>query len=148
MISTKLTLFIPNLLPPKLATRISPSSDPLNIRGASRPTQAGRIRRNAVSSSARPNTPPVTTVKALDVWREFVKKRWNADTGFLNLEASITITLDCALSDRLLQRMVEDELLRKNNLAPPGAPGASAREAAVIFKLASQLKPEVRFISA
>jgi nuclear RNA export factor len=39
--------------------------------------------------------------------------------------------------------MKDDEILRKNNLEPPGA-GGSARVAAVIFKLASQLKPPVR----
>lgn len=31
-------------------------------------------------------------------------------------------------------------------LLPPGVPGGTGREAAVIFKLASQLKPPVRFI--
>jgi nuclear RNA export factor len=38
--------------------------------------------------------------------------------------------------------MIEDELVKKYNLTPPGH-GGSARDAAVIFKLASQLKPEV-----
>lgn len=33
----------------------------------------------------------VTTVntKALDVWRDFVNRRWNADARFLNLEVSM-----------------------------------------------------------
>jgi nuclear RNA export factor len=39
--------------------------------------------------------------------------------------------------------MLDDEELRKHNLLPPGAPGSSPREAAVIFKLASHLKPAV-----
>jgi nuclear RNA export factor len=39
--------------------------------------------------------------------------------------------------------MLDDEELQKHNLLPPGAPGSSPREAAVIFKLASHLKPEV-----
>ena len=38
--------------------------------------------------------------------------------------------------------MIEDEIVKKHNLVPPGY-GGSARDAAVIFKLASQLKPEV-----
>ncbi len=42
------------------------------------------------------------------------------------------------------QHMVEDEILKKHNILPPGVPGSSAREMAVILKLASQLKPEVR----
>jgi nuclear RNA export factor len=48
----------------------------------------------------------------------------------------------------IVQRMADDELLRKNNVAAPGAPGSTGREAAVIFKLASQLKPPVCFFSA
>jgi hypothetical protein len=42
--------------------------------------------------------------------------------------------------------MLEDELVKQHHLTPPGAPGGGAREAAVIFKLASQLKPEVRML--
>lgn len=41
--------------------------------------------------------------------------------------------------------MIEDETVKKYNLTPPGA-GGTARDAAVIFKLASQLKPEVNII--
>jgi nuclear RNA export factor len=89
----KLTLFIP-IPTSKLTTRITPTSDPLSIRGAARPTVAGRIRRNAVSAGSvgmRANTPPAPmTVKTLDIWREFVQKRWNPEARFLNLEASVT----------------------------------------------------------
>jgi hypothetical protein len=42
-----------------------------------------------------------------------------------------------------LQRMMDDETLRKHNIASPGAPGSSGKEAQVIFKLASQLEPQV-----
>lgn len=133
----------------KVATRITSSTDPLSIRGAARPTAVGRIRRNALSlpGSARPNTPPVSmTVKALDVWREFVKKRWNRESRFLDLEVSLGRVRD--RSDhfgltRTLQRMAHDDTLRKHNIAAPGAHGASGKEASVIFKLASQLQPEV-----
>jgi nuclear RNA export factor len=38
--------------------------------------------------------------------------------------------------------MIDDEIVKKYNLSPPGH-GGTARDAAVIFKLASQLKPEV-----
>ncbi|EPQ54024.1 NTF2-like protein [Gloeophyllum trabeum ATCC 11539] len=94
------------------------------------------MRRNAVSSvtgspkpTLEPRTPTVAK-KALDVWRDFVKSRYNADAQFLNLE-----------------RMLDDDLIRKHHLLPPGAPGSSLRESSVIFKLASQLKPEVKTIS-
>ena len=39
--------------------------------------------------------------------------------------------------------MIDDEVVKKHNLSPPGH-GGSAKDSAVIFKLASQLKPEVR----
>ena len=42
--------------------------------------------------------------------------------------------------------MVEDDVVKKYNLTPPGS-GGTARDAAVIFKLASQLTPEVSFFS-
>jgi len=38
--------------------------------------------------------------------------------------------------------MIDDEVVKKYNLAPPGR-GGTARDASVIFKLASQLKPQV-----
>ena len=40
--------------------------------------------------------------------------------------------------------MSEDEMISKAGLLPPGIPGSTGKEAAVIFKLASQLKPPVR----
>jgi nuclear RNA export factor len=43
--------------------------------------------------------------------------------------------------------MADDEVLKKAGLQAPTTPGATYREAAVIFKLASQLKPEVQTIS-
>ncbi|KAF8731470.1 hypothetical protein AX14_004833 [Amanita brunnescens Koide BX004] len=42
--------------------------------------------------------------------------------------------------------MVEDDVVKKYNLTPPGS-GGTARDAAVIFKLASQLTPEVQTLS-
>ncbi|KZP13583.1 NTF2-like protein [Athelia psychrophila] len=123
-----------------LAGRMSaPSSaDPVSIRGAASRgglSLAERLRKAASTGSGphvRGVSSRVTTVntKALDVWRDFVNRRWNADARFLNLE-----------------NMLSDEGLKKANLLPPGAPGGSPKEAAVIFKLASQLKPEVQTIS-
>jgi nuclear RNA export factor len=43
--------------------------------------------------------------------------------------------------------MSEDEAIMRAGLLPPGVPGGTGKEAAVIFKLASQLKPPVRTIS-
>ena len=40
--------------------------------------------------------------------------------------------------------MIDDEIVKKYNLTPPGSGMGSARDAAVIFKIASELKPEVR----
>ncbi|KAF9532494.1 hypothetical protein CPB83DRAFT_903528 [Crepidotus variabilis] len=105
------------------------------IRGASsRPTLAGRIRRNAVSGDGESSTPSripvkIMTPKPVEAWRELVKKRWNPETKFLNLDS-----------------MLEDEVVKKYNLNPPGN-GGTGRDAAVIFKLAGQLKPEVETLS-
>jgi nuclear RNA export factor len=38
--------------------------------------------------------------------------------------------------------MIDDEIVKQHSLAPPGR-GGDARTAAVIFKLAGQLQPEV-----
>ena len=38
--------------------------------------------------------------------------------------------------------MIEDEVVKKYDLTPPGF-GGTAKDAAVIFKLAGQLKPDV-----
>lgn len=43
--------------------------------------------------------------------------------------------------------MIDDETLKKNNIAAPGKPGSSNKEWPVIFKLAAQLKPPVETIS-
>ena len=79
---------------PQLATRISGTSDPMATRGASRQMTAGqRIRRNAMSipdGATRTPSSRITNVgvKTLDVWRDFVNRRWNAEARFLNLEVS------------------------------------------------------------
>ncbi|KAI0067186.1 NTF2-like protein [Artomyces pyxidatus] len=116
-----------------LATRIAgPSSEPLSIRGAARPTAAGRVRRNAISingGKALPGVrPPIGN--QLEVWRQFVQKRWDPESRFLNLE-----------------RMSEDDIVKRSHVIPPGMAGSTGKEAAVIFKLAAQLKPPVRTVS-
>lgn len=45
-------------------------------------------------------------------------------------------------ADYLAQGLVDDELVKKHNLTPPGH-GGTLRDASVIFKLAGQLKPAV-----
>lgn len=40
--------------------------------------------------------------------------------------------------------MSEDEMITRAGLVPPGVPGGTGKEASVIFKLASHLKPPVR----
>ncbi|KAI0267684.1 NTF2-like protein [Gloeopeniophorella convolvens] len=114
---------------PMLASRVAASSsEPLSIRGAA----AGRGRRNAISLNGDRVLPGARVVvgKPLEVWRRFVQKRWDPQSRFLNLE-----------------RMSEDETITRARLLPPGVPGSSGKEAAVIFKLASQLKPPVRTVS-
>ncbi|KAF8896554.1 hypothetical protein BD779DRAFT_1496546 [Infundibulicybe gibba] len=123
------------MLASRMQTSHSGPSDPLSIRGASRPTVVGRMRRNAVSANGTIEVtksnlrPPTVKYKSVELWREFVQSRWDRDAGFLNLDA-----------------MIDDEFVKKNNLTPPGY-GGSTRDAAVLYKLASQLKPEIKSLS-
>ncbi|KAI9061006.1 NTF2-like protein [Trametes sanguinea] len=83
-----------------------------------------RNRRNAISLNGAP-----LTEKVVDLWREWVNRRWNAEARFLNLE-----------------RMNEDEWLKRHRLLSPASPDAN-KEPQVIFKIASKLKPEIETIS-
>ncbi|CAL1716424.1 unnamed protein product [Somion occarium] len=115
---------------PMLAARVAASAagDGLSIRGASRTAaMAGRGRRNAISLNGRSFAPAAGMV---ELWKQFVEKRWNKEGRFVNLE-----------------RMLDDEFIARHNMTPLGAPGSSAREAAVIFKHIKSLKPEVQTLS-
>ncbi|KAJ7352356.1 hypothetical protein DFH08DRAFT_858626 [Mycena albidolilacea] len=127
-----------------LSSRISVDSGPsdlLSIRGASRSSTGTRPRRNAVSGGVPVGVPTAnhgpstvgrlsTKNRTVDHWYEFVKKRYDPQTKCLNLDS-----------------MADDELLRRYNLQAPGSGGGTAREAGVIFKLASRLKPPVETLS-
>ncbi|KAI6120024.1 hypothetical protein EDD16DRAFT_1578909 [Pisolithus croceorrhizus] len=122
-----------------LASRSQPgaSLDGISIRGAAsaRNSTVGRLRRNvpgmaSVSAAAAGGRVATVAVKAVDIWRDFVNRRWNPETRFLNLES-----------------MSDDPELGKHGLLPPGVPGSSIKESSVIFKLASQLKPLPQTIS-
>ena len=108
---------------------------------------AGRLRRNAVSNAIGTSTsaiPVRVKSKPVEAWRELVEKRWNPETRYLNLDVRFTpLKFDPFLDHSLpLQSMIQDEVVKKHNLSPPGF-GGTTKDAAVIFKLASQLKPEV-----
>lgn len=95
-----------------------------------------RTRAGAVSNSTGGGT--VLRVKksakgslgTVEVWKQFLANRYNAEAKFLNLE-----------------RMAQDDYIIQNKIAPPGHPDSSSRVGAVIFKLASQLQPPVETIS-
>ncbi|RDX57556.1 NTF2-like protein [Lentinus brumalis] len=69
------------------------------------------------------------TEKVVDLWKEWVRRRWNPEAKFLNLE-----------------RMAEDDWLKKHRLGVPTSDPAS-KEAQVILKIASKLRPEIETIS-
>ncbi|PIL35802.1 transporter [Ganoderma sinense ZZ0214-1] len=79
-------------------------------------------RRNAGMSA------PVTE-KVIETWKEWVRRRWNPEAKFLNLE-----------------RIASDDYLKKHGLTSPTS-DAAGREAQVIFKIASKLRPEIETIS-
>ncbi|KAJ7589478.1 hypothetical protein C8J56DRAFT_938690 [Mycena floridula] len=116
-----------------LARLSSPSAkdESVSIRGASTNgrvvTTLSRLRRNAVSGPTLiPTTKKGTSV--VQPWKDLVQKRWNPELRLLNLST-----------------LIDDEIVKKNNLLLPGY-GGSGREISVILKLASNLKPEVQSI--
>ncbi|KIY51733.1 NTF2-like protein [Fistulina hepatica ATCC 64428] len=115
----------------RLSSLASSSEGGLSIRDASR--TAARARRGALSAGskalARLSTNK-TSGSVVEHWREFVNSRYNSEAAFLNLE-----------------NMSEDPIVKKYRLTSPGRGGGSYRDASVIFKLASQLKPEVQTLS-
>ncbi|KII89808.1 hypothetical protein PLICRDRAFT_39982 [Plicaturopsis crispa FD-325 SS-3] len=117
-----------------LATRITgASSEPLAIRGASRPRVSIRKDNTAANETklrALTSRTQGTQTKVIKVWEEFVTRRYNPQSRFLNLE-----------------HMADDDTLKKSRVIIPGAQGSSYREAAVIFKHASKLQPPVQTLS-
>ena len=67
----------------------------LSIKGASKSVgiAAGRIRRNAISlngdASSRSHT---VGSRVVELWRQFVNKRYQPETKFLNLDVSTIVT--------------------------------------------------------
>ncbi|KAL1937475.1 hypothetical protein VTO73DRAFT_13198 [Trametes versicolor] len=104
-----------------LTSRLA-AADPARAQRLAMKTGA-RGRRNAISLNGAP------TGKVIELWKEWVTRRWNPEAKFLNLE-----------------RIDEDDFLKRNRLTSPTSQDAT-KEAQVIFKIASQLKPEVETIS-
>lgn len=70
----------------------------ISIRGAAstRNSTVGRLRRNVpgMASTAAGSTRAANVgMKVMDVWRDFVNRRWNPETRFLNLEVSLSAGL-------------------------------------------------------
>ncbi|CAE6462120.1 unnamed protein product [Rhizoctonia solani] len=106
----------------------------LGTRGAGGPT---RPRRDALSKgSDAPSSSRTATNSAqgrimpIELLREFIKKRYNPEIKFLNLES-----------------MAEDELLKSKNILPPDDENASRQVGPALLKLAGQLQPQPESIS-
>ncbi|KAG6808465.1 hypothetical protein H0H92_004034 [Tricholoma furcatifolium] len=93
------------------------------------PRGGDRLRTLRPSLSGSSASVSHSKTKPVEAWRELIRKRWNPEAQFLNLES-----------------LIEDEIVKKNNLLTPGH-GGSSREAAVIFKLAKELTPKVKTLS-
>ena len=76
----------------KLASRVGGASGSLSIRGAADTSARPRrtiisLNGSAGSSVSTPHRGP-RIINAVEIWREFVQSRWNAEARFLNLEVS------------------------------------------------------------
>ena len=92
----------------------------------------------------RKNGMPVpVTEKVIEVWKEWVRRRWNPEAKFLNLEVSHSYLRAWLDTQLCVQRIASDEYLKRHRLTSPTSDAAN-REAQVIFKIASKLRPEVR----
>ncbi|KAG6835462.1 hypothetical protein H0H93_001250, partial [Arthromyces matolae] len=110
----------------KAAAMHAGPSDPLSIRGAG----ADRLKATRIGTGGPLGIRSRTTkIKPVEAWRQVVKKRYNADLQYLNLES-----------------LIDDELVKKYHLSVPGR-GGDVRDAAVIFKLAKELTPPVKTLS-
>ncbi|KAF9026032.1 NTF2-like protein [Hymenopellis radicata] len=110
-----------------LPGRLGAASSSIAIRGAGRKMAVDiERRRRALNNTGGPilSTPRVKGPQ-LDQWKELVESRYDRQNQFLNLS-----------------NMIEDPIVKKYNLKPPGR-GGTAKEAAVIFKLAKGLTPPV-----
>jgi len=73
----------------------------ISIRGAAstRNSTVGRLRRNvpgmtsAMAAAGSTRAAANVGAKVMDVWRDFVARRWNPETRFLNLEVSLSAGL-------------------------------------------------------
>ena len=85
-------LSFPPLLSQQAAARLA-ASEGLAIRGASTKvatTSVARLRRNTNTPSSIPRLSVVST-KIIDLWRQFVRARYNPEAKFLNLEVSVPL---------------------------------------------------------
>ena len=132
------------------STRLSTNShagpsDPLAIRGASRPTVAGRLRRNAVSNAIATSAsaiPVRVKLKPVEDWRELVHKRWNPETRYLNLDVSfVTLKIQpFTNSSQPCSRWLKMKLL-KNSISAPQASGELKKTPQWYSNLQASLNP-------
>ncbi|CAE6456485.1 unnamed protein product [Rhizoctonia solani] len=106
----------------------------LGTRGAGGPT---RPRRDALSKGSDAPSSSRTVggsapgrIMPIELLREFIKKRYNPEIRFLNLE-----------------NMADDELLKSKNILPPDDENASRQIGPALLKLAGQLQPQPESIS-
>ncbi|KAF8501233.1 hypothetical protein BU17DRAFT_78428 [Hysterangium stoloniferum] len=107
-----------------LAAKARGTSLPVSIRGAAKLGITTKLSRRPPHDPLSSSSVPSETIS---VWKDFVQKRWNPQAQFLNLEY-----------------IRKDEVLRpvRRESSP-----LTTKEISVLFKLASQLQPEVQSLS-
>ncbi|EJD37702.1 NTF2-like protein [Auricularia subglabra TFB-10046 SS5] len=100
--------------------------------GQSTPKLSSRLSMTGRRPGSDPRAVAATKSRlpAHEMWREFIKSRYNAQARFLDLS-----------------KWSNDPILKKYHLSPPGSPGSTGKEGQVIFKLAKALNPTPLTIS-
>ncbi|KDN50615.1 hypothetical protein RSAG8_01113, partial [Rhizoctonia solani AG-8 WAC10335] len=110
----------------KLLDKPARGVDNVNDKGG----RTSTVRSDAPSSSRNPTSSHQGRIMPIELLREFIKKRYNPEIRFLNLE-----------------NMSEDELLKSKNILPPDDENASRQIGPALLKLAGQLQPQPESIS-
>ncbi|CAO1613084.1 unnamed protein product [Sympodiomycopsis kandeliae] len=121
---------------PTAKASLTGTSDPnvrgqaFGIRGAAKGKGKGRGQGSSIPGAVESTPATFNTQGTIAVLRRLLSSRWNGASSFLNLS-----------------NLKDDPILKEGRVVPPGQPKAHKDIGTVIFKLASELYPQIATIS-